>query len=222
MTCENGLLVMAKRPFPGQTKTRLSPPLSPKAAAHLYERFLHDVVSKVAALPNVSPYIAYAPRDAEAYFETLAPRFGRIAQRGTTLGERLDHVLAACRARGHRCVVAMNSDSPNLPKPYLVEAFETLRDAAVDVVLGPCDDGGYYLIGWKRPYPPLVRNVQMSTTTVLHDTLAIAERLDLNVVLLPAWYDVDSAAELTRLRDDLRRDPASAIQAAAFLSTLRF
>lgn len=213
---------MAKRPFPGQTKTRLTPPLTPQAAAHLYERFLQDVVAKVTQLPDVSPYVAYTPQDDIGYFEMLAPCFGLIAQHGATLGARLDNALAACRSRGHGRVVAMNSDSPTLPAPYLIEAFEMLRDDAVNVVLGPCDDGGYYLIGWKQPYPPLVRNVQMSTPTVLRDTLTLANQHNLNVALLPAWYDVDSKTELALLRDELLRDPRAAPQTAAFLRALRF
>jgi glycosyltransferase A (GT-A) superfamily protein (DUF2064 family) len=96
----------------------------------------------------------------------------------------------------------MDSDSPTLPVAYVSEAFSRLQEGA-DVVLGPCDDGGYYLIGLKQPQPRLLREVQMSTPTVLRDTLAIAEELGLRVVLLPTWYDVDTAAELQRLRQEL-------------------
>jgi uncharacterized protein len=77
-----------------------------------------------------------------------------------------------------------------------------------DVVLGPCEDGGYYLIGLKRPQPRLLREVQMSTPHVVRDTLALAEQLDLKVALLPTWYDVDTVAELDRLRSELRNAPA--------------
>ena len=102
----------------------------------------------------------------------------------------------------------MNSDGPTLPPAYLVEAFARLRDGA-DVVLGPSDDGGYYLIGLKRPAPRLLREVRMSTPSVLADTLAIAAEEGLTVALLPAWYDVDDAASLGRLAVELRDAPAT-------------
>ena len=86
--------------------------------------------------------------------------------------------------------------------PYATAHFAALDDPAVDVVLGPCDDGGYYLIGWKRPHPPLVREVTMSAPDTLAQTLAVAARDGLRVALLPLWYDVDGPADLARLADD--------------------
>jgi rSAM/selenodomain-associated transferase 1 len=209
---KKALLVMAKRPFPGQTKTRMTPALSPKEAADLYACFLQDVLATVRKVPQITPFIAYAPanEEAEVYFSHLAPDFGRIPQLGSDLGARLDGVLTHCLNIGYTQVVAINSDSPSLPAAYLAEAFTQLNDPAVDVVLGPCEDGGYYAIGWKRPFPRLVRNVQMSTNHVLQDTLAIAQEENLHVALLPTWYDVDELAELHRLQRDLRQDSAIA------------
>ena len=74
---------------------------------------------------------------------------------------------------------------------------------AADVVLGPTADGGYYLIGMKKPHPHLLRQVQMSTPHVLEDTLALAERTGVSVALLPAWYDVDTVADLRELRAEV-------------------
>jgi glycosyltransferase A (GT-A) superfamily protein (DUF2064 family) len=86
-----------------------------------------------------------------------------VLQTGATLGERLDGVMSGALARGHAQVAAINSDSPSLPVTYLAQAFAALDDPATDLVFGPCDDGGYYLIGWKRPLSFLVRDVAMST-----------------------------------------------------------
>jgi glycosyltransferase A (GT-A) superfamily protein (DUF2064 family) len=96
----------------------------------------------------------------------------------------------------------MDSDSPTLPADYVARSFAELDHS--DVVLGPCEDGGYYLIGLKRPQPRLLREVPMSTPNVLRDTLAIARAEHLRVALLPAWYDVDTRDELERLRNELR------------------
>ena len=98
--------------------------------------------------------------------------------------------------------VIMDSDSPTLPSAYVAQAFDGLDDA--DVTLGPCEDGGYYLIGLKRPQPRLLRKVRMSTPHVLRDTLALAHEAGLGVALLPRWYDVDTLQELQRLRAELR------------------
>ncbi|VAW32130.1 hypothetical protein MNBD_CHLOROFLEXI01-2971 [hydrothermal vent metagenome] len=203
---------MAKRPFPGQTKTRMTPALTTEEAANLYACFLQDVLATVRKVPQITPFIAYAPanEEAEAYFSQLAPDFGRIPQLGDDLGARLDGVLSHCFHNDYTQVVAMNSDSPSLPAAYLAEAFAQLDDPAVDVVLGPCEDGGYYAIGWKRPFPRLVRDVQMSTNHVLQDTLAIAQEENLRVALLPTWYDVDELAELRRLQRELRHNSAIA------------
>jgi uncharacterized protein len=206
----NALIVVAKRPAAGQTKTRLSPPLSPDQAAALYECFLRDTLDLMRRVtrhvPDVQPVIAYLPREAEAYFAQLAPDFDRILQTGADLGARLDQALSHYLTHGYERAVIMNSDGPTLPFDHLTAAFEALSDH-VDVVLGPSDDGGYYLIGLKQPAPRLLRDVQMSTPHVMADTLALAAAERLRVKLLPAWYDVDDVEALRRLTDELAAAP---------------
>jgi len=200
------LLVVAKRPAAGKTKTRLCPPLSGEAAAALYECFLRDTLDVMRQVPDVSRAIVYLPAGAEDYFHALAPDMALLPQRGADLGERLDHLLTDALLRGVGQAVVMDSDSPTLPAAYLIGAFAAL-DREADVVLGPCDDGGYYLIGLKQPQPRLLREVEMSTPYVVRDTLALAEKLGLRIALLPQWYDVDTAAELERLRGELHESP---------------
>ena len=183
----NALLVVAKRPAPGRTKTRLTPPLSPVQAAALYECFLRDTLDLVRRLSGVAPAIAYLPAEERAYFEALAPDFELVLQEGADLGERLDSALTRLLMVGYQHVAIMNSDGPTLPLACLTGAFDALAGGA-DVVLGPCDDGGYYLIGLKQPAPRLLREVRMSTPDVLADTLVIAAEEGLTVELLPTWY----------------------------------
>jgi rSAM/selenodomain-associated transferase 1 len=197
----NALLVVAKRPAPGQTKTRLSPPLSPERAAALYECFLGDTLDLVRQVPGAQPVIAFLPPSEQAYFSRLAPDFELVLQEGADLGARLDNALTHYLQLGYQRVVIMDSDSPTLPLDCLVAAFAALDDA--DVVLGPCDDGGYYLIGLKQPAPRLLREVPMSTPTVAADTLALAAEAGLRVNLLPLWYDIDNVATLHRLSAEL-------------------
>lgn len=203
------LIVMAKRPRAGHTKTRLCPPLTPETAASLYKAFLQDVLELVRSLPEVTPFVAISPNDQEtaAYFQTLAPSVAQIGQVGRSLNERLENVMVHCSNLGYQQVTAINSDSPTLPTSFLKEGFARLDRAAVNVVFGPCEDGGYYLIGWKRPCPALIREVKMSTPHVLEETIRIAKREKLTWELLPDWYDVDSPADLERLGHDLARWP---------------
>jgi len=177
-------------------------------------------------VPGVDCGIVYLPEDGasdeevRAYFRALATDMELFPQRGRDLGERLDHLLSDVLAAGACCAVVMDSDSPTLPAAYLARAFDLL-DSPREVVLGPCDDGGYYLIGVKQPQPRLLREVRMSTPHVARDTLALAKEMKLNVGLLPAWYDVDTVAELERLRAELTAAPAHvAPHTRKFLSSL--
>lgn len=196
----NALIVVAKHPAPGKTKTRLSPPLTPELASALYESFLFDTLDQMRQVTNSRRVIAYL--DERDYFKRIAPDFELIPQEGHDLGERLDHALTSYLSLGYERAVIMDSDSPTLPPAYLSQAFDVLS-AGADVVLGPCEDGGYYLIGIKRPAPRLLREVHMSTPTVAAETIALAKEEGLRLISLPTWYDVDDAASLSRLRQEI-------------------
>ena len=114
-------------------------------------------------------------------------------------------MLSRLLATGYSPAIALNSDGPTLAFQNLLCALERLRDA--DVVLGPSEDGGYYLIGLKKAQPGLFQGIDWSTKRVTVQTLARAEDLGLAVAMLPQWYDVDAAADLWRLLDDLARLP---------------
>ncbi|MFN2263028.1 MAG: TIGR04282 family arsenosugar biosynthesis glycosyltransferase [Anaerolineales bacterium] len=201
MSNSETLLVVAKRPVPGQTKTRLCPPLTPGQAADLYACFLRDTLDIMRKVPHVRRVIGFLPEDARNYFNQVAPDMEMIRQRGTSLGQRLDNLLTDALVDGAARAVVMDSDSPTLPAAYLSQAFERLEGA--DVVIGPTRDGGYYLIGVKHPQPQLLRRVEMSTSHVLMDTLRLAEASGLVASLLPTWYDVDTITDLDVLESDI-------------------
>jgi rSAM/selenodomain-associated transferase 1 len=196
------MLTVAKRPTPGQTKTRLTPYLAPGQAAALYECFLRDTIELIRQIPDIQPVIAYLPAFEKPYFSRLAPEFELILQEGSNLGTRLNNALNHYLSLGHERAVIMNSDSPTLPVEYLLAAFRALKEEA-DVTIGPCEDGGYYLIGLKRPAPRLFREVRMSTCNVVKDTLALVAEEGLTFKMLPTWYDVDDADALLRLKTEL-------------------
>jgi len=201
MANSDTLLVVAKQPVPGHTKTRLCPPLTPIQAAELYECFLLDTLDIMRKVQDVRRVIGYLPENAEDYFSRLAPDMELVCQQGDSLGERLDNLTSAALADGSPRVVVMDSDSPTLPAAYVALAFERLTGA--DVVVGPTMDGGYYLIGMKLPQPCLLRQVEMSTAHVMADTLELAKASGLVVSLLPTWYDVDTIADLQQLEDEV-------------------
>ena len=202
------LITVSKKPEPGRTKTRLCPPLSGEQAAALYHSFLLDTLELMQQVEETQPVLAYTPDEAEPFFRELVPDgFELTPQVGPDLGERLHNVLSGCLQNGYDQVAVMDGDSPTLPVEILRQAFAALNDPGIDVVFGPCEDGGYYLIGLKQPNPALFRDIPMSTPQVAEETLRRAEAQGLCVHLLPRWYDVDVYADLQRLNEELRALP---------------
>jgi len=202
-----GLAVMAKAPRVGAVKTRLCPPLRPPEAADLARCFLLDAVDRVRAVAGAQPFMAYAPVEAHAQFEEAAPGFALIPQRGGDLGERQLHLIEEVLGRGLQAALVIGTDSPTLPHECLDEAVSLVVAPHVDVVLGPTEDGGYYLIGLRAPCPALFTDMLWSTPAVLGRTLERAQRLGLRVACLPTWFDVDTGADLERLRVELEAAP---------------
>ena len=213
--------IMAKAPRPGDVKTRLCPPLSPAQAADLGRAFLRDKIAQLRALPGVTPVIAFAPEDERALFARLAPGFTLVPQRGDDLGARLHSTLDELLRRGHAAALAIDSDTPTLPSELLEEAVRVFESADVDVVLGPTEDGGYYLVGVRAARRELFDAIPWSTAAVLTTTLAHARTAGLRTVCLPSWFDVDTPADLERLRAALDATAAGAGQTRRLLATWR-
>jgi rSAM/selenodomain-associated transferase 1 len=202
--------IMAKEPRAGEAKTRLCPPLSHAEAAELYRRFLLDKIEQVRALDAARPAIAYTPADASAFFAEVAPDFTLVPQRGADLGDRLANSLGELLRRGHRGALAIDSDTPTLPLEFLRQAIDLVTRPEIDVVLGPTEDGGYYLIGLRAVHRQLFEAMAWSTSGVLAETVRRAEACGLRVACLPSWYDVDTPDDLARLRSALAAAPDGA------------
>jgi rSAM/selenodomain-associated transferase 1 len=191
------LIIFAKEPRPGQVKTRLCPPLSPEAAARLYQFFLQDILEEMARLPDLSLALAYTPDTAKDFFQELTPPGVLLfPQADADLGERLVQAFNQGLAAGFGTILVRNSDSPDLPGKLVLAAAQALESGSVDLVLGPSPDGGYYLVGLKAPQPQLFQKIPWSTPGVLPETLARAAGLSLTVHLLPQWQDIDNIADL--------------------------
>jgi rSAM/selenodomain-associated transferase 1 len=216
------IAVMAKAPHAGRVKTRLVPPLTDDEAMMLSGCFLRDVTANIARAANAAPidsFIAFAPAGTE-------PSFAPIIEPGTRLiladgtpdmpprvdgfGRSLLHAARSLFAAGYGSVCLLNADSPNLPTDFLATAARRLAAPGDRVVLGPAQDGGYYLIGMKAPHPHLFENIVWSTDRVAAQTRDRARHLGLELVALPTWYDVDDAASLRVLLADLAQAPVTA------------
>ncbi len=210
------VVIMAKQPAAGRTKTRLCPPLSPAEAASLAAALLSDTAALVAGLRGVSLAVAVTPA---AAVDAMRPRLPRqtllVPVDGSDLGDCLSRAIERLFALGFRRVIALNADGPTLPTDHLEQAVTLL--GRHDIVLGPSEDGGYYLIGLRRACPELFRDVEWSTARVMAQTMERAAARGFSVAVLPPWYDVDTAADLDRLRGDLACLPDEALP-----STRRF
>ena len=227
-TC--AIAVMAKASIPGSTKTRLVPPLSFDEAAALNTAFLQDAADNLLAAAervSVAGYMAYAPAGSLEFFRRTMPNgIGFMESVAPDFGQCLFQSLSSLLAAGHGAACLLNSDSPTLPVDYLVMAATALREPGDRVVIGPSTDGGYYLIGVKRPHRRLFEDVDWSTERVFEQTLQRAVELDLRSVVLPTWYDVDDANALRILAGELiegrpfRSDGTTAAPAPATLRQL--
>jgi uncharacterized protein len=204
--------IMAKAPQGGAVKTRLSPPLSLTEAAELYRCFLLDKIAQVRGLKTATMAVAFTPAEAQSFFEEAAPGFTLVQQRGADLGHRLANSLGDLLVRGHRAAVAIDSDTPTLPVGFLQQAVDLLTAPDTDLVLGPTEDGGYYLIGLRVMYRELFEAMAWSTSAVLSETIWRAHARGLRVRCLPPWYDIDTPEDLGRLRAELAAESCTPAQ----------
>ena len=201
------LAVMTKAPQAGKVKTRLTPPLSSEEAAALNTCFLRDTaaaIAKTAKDGSARGIAVYTPVGAEAAYAGILPEeFELVAQRGDAFGERLAFATEDLLKLGFHSLCLIDSDSPTVPQQAFAQAVEFLSQPSDSVVLGPSDDGGYYLIGLKKLHRELFEGIDWSTERVLEQTVQRAREIDLPVHLLPTWYDVDDRNTLNRLCQEL-------------------
>ncbi len=218
MSGRAALLVFAKLPEPGAVKTRLTPLLTSAEAAALSEAFLRDGLDAFADLPaDVRLYVDAPP---EAIPAGLAPDGVSLhAQRGDGLGARMLNASVEAFVAGYERVVVIGADHPTLPTEFVRLAFEELAEP-MRVVLGPSEDGGYYLIGMNEVYPSLFGGMTYSHGAVFAETLARAQAVAA-VSVLPPWYDVDTPAALRRLSDELGRSEGPPQRTRELMASLR-
>ena len=199
--------VMCKAPRLGRAKSRLAAAVGKEAAAELSGCFLRDVAAAIEAVPEgfaCRGYAVYAPAGSEAELrQFVRSSFGLLLQVDADFGNVLYGAMCNLLAAGHDCVALVNGDSPTLPPRLLVQAVNALRRAGDRLVLGPANDGGYYLIGLKYPHRRLFEDIPWGTEAVARLTFERAAQIGLEAVSLPEWYDVDDAETLAWLRAEI-------------------
>jgi hypothetical protein len=195
---------MARVPGVAPVKSRLTRTVTAEMATLLYRCFLLDRVDSLREREEIALAVAYTPAAGGSRMAALLPPgVALLPQPDADLGARVYALLAGRLAEGHPGAIAMDSDSPTLPVEHVLEAAAVLAGGAADVVLGPAEDGGYYLVGLRGRYPVLFQDIPWSTGQVFERTLHAAARQGLRVHLLPEWFDVDTGPDLRRLRDEV-------------------
>ena len=225
---ESVVAIMARSPATGHAaiKTRLASAVpETRDRIDLYAAFIADQVRTCHGLTEVALRVAFTPEGGAAGFTELGIQEAELMpQRGDDLASRERALFEDLFAAGFRRAVIVGSDLPTLPARILEEAVARL-DTAGPAIVGPSEDGGYYLLGLTAPgepagVPDLFTGIRWSTRHALADTLAAAARLGIAVSKVEGWYDVDDTAGLERLRAELR-DPARAAAAPATASVLK-
>jgi rSAM/selenodomain-associated transferase 1 len=221
---KEALVVMAKAPREGEIKTRLSGALSPEEVRRLYVAFLGDTFALMEDVKdereNLALALCYTPEGEEEAFEEVE-REGSlmILQRGESLGERLTNCFADLFALGFESIVVIGADSPTLPGEYVFDAFECF-ETDDDVVIGPTEDGGYYLVGMRKLHGRIFEDIPWGTGGALNATIERAREAELNLVLLPEWRDVDTPEDFQRLKRELEENTQTAKFTRRFLKEL--
>jgi rSAM/selenodomain-associated transferase 1 len=218
---QRALIVLAKAPAAGATKTRLCPHLTPGEAAQFAAASLIDTLAVARSVPGCTLRLAHPPGAAEPLAALLGDNMPpAFAVPPGDVGTAMCYAIACTLAHGATQVALIGSDLPGLPPAYIAAAFARLDEGA-DIVLGPAEDGGYYLIAATAPHPDLFTGIPWSTGAVYAATVEQIEARGLRLATLPAWYDIDGMVDLRRCMADLAANPDHPARATrAFLDAM--
>ncbi len=207
------ICIFAKPPVPGRVKTRLVPLLGSRGAAELAKAFLQDTWASVSALPWAKPVLASTEEGPQDFLHSPAEIW---PQGEGDLGARLENI-SRCALRNHPLVIAIGADSPGLPGTYFVQAREALGRA--DAVIGPSEDGGFYLLGLRKCPTGLLSGIPWSAPTTCLETIAKLQAAGLTVYILDDWFDVDTPQDLEKLDTLIKAEQIEAPKTKHFLET---
>lgn len=193
--------MFAKYWEPGLVKTRLAAAIGDLAASQIYLLFIRLLTARLADSADSSTLAYWPPDRRQAFASLVGENWDLVPQSDGQLGKRMQDFFATAFEQGAQQVVLIGSDSPTIPHDYVRESFRLLDHHRV--VLGPANDGGYYLVGMAEYLPAVFDRIRWSTSSVWQDTLRRISEFGLTYSELPPWYDVDEPRDLVRLRNEL-------------------
>lgn len=202
---KKALITFVKAPVKGTVKTRLQKDISQERTLKIYKSFIKNILSECISLQGVDRYLGCAPSDDHAYLQKVSKEYSlpTFNQRGNTLGLKIVNAFQDYFKQGYSRIVLIGSDSPTMPMEFIEEAFHELKSK--DFVVGPCCDGGMYLVGAKTTIEPKIfHRIPWDTSDVLNMVLSKLYRYNINFSLLPFWYDVDTIDDFNFLKLHLR------------------
>jgi len=202
---KKALITFVKAPVEGTVKTRLQKDLPKEQVVEIYKSFIIETLSKFSRLKDIDRLLGCAPSKDHNFLKEVSVKYnlGTFNQKGDTLGEKIVTAFRDHFKKGYSEIVLIGSDSPTIPREFIKKAFAELKKA--DFVLGPCCDGGIYLIGAKNKINSKVfSNIPWDTSDVLNLVLEKLYSLDISFSMLPFWYDVDNIDDLRFLRNHLK------------------
>jgi rSAM/selenodomain-associated transferase 1 len=211
------ILFFVKYPERGAVKNRLAVDLTAVDIVELYRNFVLDIITMLEEL-RMPFQICYFPDDAEKRFIAwLGNHYRYMPQQGKNLGERMQNSFVQAFLKGFHQVIIMGSDSPDLPRTFIEEAFSSLK--TMDSVIGPACDGGYYLLGFKKKtfLPRVFEKIPWSSSSVFQESLRVLQAAGHKTFLLPRWHDIDTLGDLKNLIRRGRQSPFSNSRTMSFL-----
>jgi uncharacterized protein len=194
--CE--ILVFAKYPRAGQCKTRLAAGVGETDALRIYRALLRHTLAVVRDTPFRKVLMVDPPERVAAAADWAPGMDAYLPQSAGDLGARMEHAVDSGFARGAKKILLLGCDCPQISKDSVVSSFHALNSC--DVVLGPTDDGGYYLLGLKEGNPSLFRGIPWSTEKVFEKTLNILKFQTLSYFVQNAFSDVDTLEDFDRVK----------------------
>lgn len=208
---------MMKYPEDGKVKARLAQSIGKEAATDLYRAFIQDTLTTVQSLDIPYHIAVYPPESQERFTQWLGPSYQYFHQQGVDIGIRLQNGFATMYTKKYQQVIALASDSPDLPIEILQEAVSSLQTHKV--VIGPASDGGYYLIGFSHDFfiSEVFEDILWSTATVYRDTLSRIESVTSQVHVLPEWADIDTKSDLQKFYEVNQFQPSKNLHTMNYL-----
>jgi len=193
MKNNNALIVIAKYPANGEVKTRLKG-ISDEKKVSIYISLLNRTMSKLSSIPYTDTFIAYAPENAEEYFSQFKVNLMLLSE--GDLGERMFEAFKNLFEQGYKSVSLVGADIPDLSSKIIEGSFSVLSEK--DLVFGPAEDGGYYLVGMTSLIKEVFEEVPWSSDVTLSESLKQAERFGDSVGFTEELFDIDTIEDLKR------------------------